>query len=220
MIPTISGDKHDFRVVNDFARDTAWLHGFMKLMAQRGIVLLAVALVVGWWLARRDRSPRKVAIAVWGAFAALIAVGLVQPIADAADEQRPFATMPHVLKLIPHAADVGFPSDHSTAAGAVAAALLFVSWRLGLVTTLVALVLAFSRVYVGVHFPQDVVAGLVLGAAVAVLGVYVVVPLLARIATWLAGTALRPLICAGGAAVDSQPTVPQGPNQRAPRTSD
>ena len=120
--PTVSGDEHDFRVVNDFARDTAWLHGVMKFMAQQGIVLLAVALVAAWWLARRDRSPRKVAIAVWGALAAVVAVGLVQPIADAADEQRPFAVMPHVLKLIPHAADVGFPSDHSTAAGAVAAA--------------------------------------------------------------------------------------------------
>jgi len=217
LAPTISGDKQDFRVVNDFARDTAWLHGFMKLMAQRGIVLFALALLVGWWLARRDRSPRKVAIAVWGALAALVAVALVQPIADAADEQRPFASMPHVLKLIPHAADVGFPSDHSTAAGAVAAALLFVSWRLGLVTTLVALLLAFSRVYVGVHFPQDVVAGLVLGALVAVLGVFVIVPLLARIATWLAGTAVRPLICAGDA---SAPTVPQGPSQGTARTSD
>jgi undecaprenyl-diphosphatase len=217
--PAISGDRYDFRVVNDFARDTAWLHGFMKVMARQGIVLLAVALVAGWWLARRARSPRQVAIAVWGAVAALVALALVQPIAHAADEQRPFVVMHHVLKLIPHAADNGFPSDHAAVAGAVATALFFVSARLGLVTALVAMLIAFSRVYVGVHFPQDVAVGLVLGAAVSALGMFVVVPLLARLATWLAGTAVRPLICA--AEREPGPDVPQGPRPpTAPRTSD
>lgn len=193
-LPGISGDAHDFRVVNDWARDTAWLHGFMKFMAQDGIALLALALLVGWWLGRRADSPRAVATAVWSAVAAVVAVGLVQPIADAAGERRPFVTLPHVLRLIPHANDVGFPSDHSTAAGAVAAGLFVVSWRLGLVTTLVAFLIAFSRVYVGVHFPQDVAAGLALGAIVALLGVWLLVPLLTRAAEWLTRTPLRPLV--------------------------
>jgi len=69
-----------------------------------------------------------------------------------------------------------------------------VSWRLGAVTLLWSLIIAFSRVYVGVHFPQDVAAGLALGAVVAALGVFVVVPLLTRIAEWLTKTPLRPLI--------------------------
>lgn len=194
ITPAFSGDTHDFRVVNDFARDTAWLHGFMEFVARDGIFLLGLALLAGWWLGRRDRSPRQVAIAVWAALAALVAVALVQPIASAADEKRPFVVMPHVLQLISHANDAGFPSDHATAAGAVAAGLFFVSWRLGLLTLLWSLIVAFSRVYVGVHFPQDVAAGLALGAVVAVLGVFVVVPVLARIAEWLVKTPLRPLI--------------------------
>jgi undecaprenyl-diphosphatase len=203
--PAITGDGHDFRVVNDFARDTSWLHGFMSFMARDGIALLAIALIGAWWVARRNDSPRKVATAVWGALSALVAVALVQPIADAADEQRPFVALPHVLKLIPHARDVGFPSDHATASGAVAAALFFVSWRLGAVTSLVAAVIAFSRVYVGVHFPQDVVAGLALGAVVAVIGVFLVVPLLTRVAAALTRTPLRPLIVSR--TVSAEPTV-------------
>jgi len=39
----------------------------------------AIALLVGWWLGRRENSPRKVAIAVWSALAALVALALVQP---------------------------------------------------------------------------------------------------------------------------------------------
>lgn len=198
IAPGITGDSHDFRVVNDFARDTAWLHGFMEFLARDGIFLLGLALLAGWWLGRRSVSPRRVAIAVWSALAALVAVALVQPISSATDEKRPFVALPHVLQLISHANDAGFPSDHATAAGAVAAGLFFVSWQLGLVTALWAALVAFSRVYVGVHFPQDVASGLVLGAVIAIIGVFVVVPILERIADWLTRTPLRPLVVAGG----------------------
>jgi membrane-associated phospholipid phosphatase len=195
-VARISGDRHDFRVVNDFAKHTSWLHGFMEATAKYGIALLAVTLLVGWWLGRRGNSPRKVAAAIWSAIAALVALALVQPIASAASEQRPFVVMPHVLKLIAHAADTGFPSDHATGAGAIAAGLFFVAWQLGVVTLLIALLIAFSRVYVGVHFPQDVAAGLALGAAVAVIGMLFVAPLLTKLLERLASTPLRPLLVA------------------------
>ena len=192
----MSGDKSDFRVVHDFASSTHWLHGFMAFVAKDGIAFFALALLVGWWLGRREGNARKVAISVWSALAALIAVALVQPIASAADEARPFVVM-HFNPLIAHAADAGFPSDHSTAAGAVAAGLLFVSWRLGLLTALAALLVAFSRVYVGVHFPQDVAAGLALGAVVAVAGIYLVVPLLVRLVELIRRGPLRVLVANG-----------------------
>ena len=195
----MTGDRHDFNVVRDFATSTGWLHGFMEFMAKDGIVLLAVALLAGWWLGRRDHSPRRVAIAVWSALAALVALALVQPISSAAAEQRPFVNHPEVHKLIAHSADFGFPSDHATVAGAIAVGLLFLSWRLGLVTALVALLISFSRVYVGVHFPQDVAAGLALGAVVAVIGIFLVVPVLTRTLEWLTRTPARALITSGRA---------------------
>lgn len=189
----MTGDKSDFRLVHDFAGSTHWLHGFMEFVAKDGIAFFAIALLAGWWLGRREESSRKVAVAVWSALAALVAVALVQPIASAADEARPFVVL-HFHPLIAHAADTGFPSDHSTAAGAVAAGLFFVSWRLGLATAFGALLIAFSRVYVGVHFPQDVAAGLALGAVVAVAGVYLVVPLLVKLVDVIRRSPLRPLV--------------------------
>lgn len=189
----MSGDKSDFKVVHDFAGSTHWLHGVMEFVAKDGIAFFAIALLAAWWLGRRTGDARKVAVAVWSALAALVAVALVQPIASAADEARPFVVL-HFRPLIAHAADAGFPSDHATAAGAIAAGLFFVSWRLGLLSTLLALLVAFSRVYVGVHFPQDVAAGLALGAVVALAGVYVVVPLLVRLVELIGRGRLRPLV--------------------------
>ena len=195
----MTGDKGDFQHVHDFANSTTWLHGFMSFMAKDGIALFAITLLAGWWIGRRENSARDVALAVWAAIAAVIALVLVQPIASAANEARPFVVL-HFTPLIAHARDAGFPSDHATGAGAIAAGLLFLSWRLGLVTALLALLIAFSRVYVGVHFPQDVLAGLALGAVVAVIGVFLVVPLLARLVAWLGRTPARPLVAATASA--------------------
>jgi undecaprenyl-diphosphatase len=198
VVPT--GWDHDgFLDVNHFARDTSWLHGTMKWFAQDGVILLALALVVAWWIGRSRRSPHQVATAVWGALGALVALAIAQPIANAVDERRPFVAIPKALLLIHHSTDPGFPSDHATAAGAVACGVFLVAWRLGAVTTLIALIIAFSRVYVGVHYPQDVLAGLGLGAAVVGIGYFAIVPLLTRIANWLTRTPLRPLIIAGPA---------------------
>jgi undecaprenyl-diphosphatase len=187
-------NHHDFRVVNDWARHTGWLHGFMADVAKYGVVVFAVLLLAGWWVARQDRDGRRMAAALWAPIAALLAVAVNQPIVSAVHESRPFTTMPHVLLLIHHGADPGFPSDHATMAGAVAAALFFVERRLALVATLMALLLAFSRVYVGVHYPGDVLAGLALGAVVAVVGALLLVPVIARLVAWLGRTPLRPLL--------------------------
>jgi undecaprenyl-diphosphatase len=71
-----------------------------------------------------------------------------------------------------HAATAGFPSFHATVAGAWAAGLaLFAPQRPRLWGTLaggVALAIAWSRVFLGLHFVSDIAAGLVLGAACAI----------------------------------------------------
>jgi undecaprenyl-diphosphatase len=187
-------NRHDFRVVNDWARHTGWLHGTMEAIAKYGVVAFALLLLAGWWVARRSRDDARMAAALWAPIAALVAVAVNQPIVSAVHESRPFAAMPHVLLLVSHSADPGFPSDHATMAGAVAVALWFVERRLAALATLAALLLAFSRVYVGVHYPGDVLAGLALGGVVAALGAVLLVPLVARLVAWLGRTPLRPLL--------------------------
>ena len=116
--------------MNDFARDTGWLHAPMLAYATYGVVLFAGLLLAGWWLAR-DRGPRTMAAALWTGAATLIAVAANQPIVNGVHEARPYTDHPHILVLAHRSADFSFPSDHAVMAGAVAAGLWLVSRRLG-----------------------------------------------------------------------------------------
>jgi undecaprenyl-diphosphatase len=157
-----------FQQVNEFARSTGWLHAPVTAYAKYGIVLFAVLLLIGWWLARSGPA-RTMAAALLAPISTVLAVAINQPIVKHVAEARPYVVHPAALVLVSKSADASFPSDHATMAGAVAVGLFFVSWRLGVVAAICAVMMAASRVYVGAHYPQDVVAGLALGGVVALL---------------------------------------------------
>ncbi len=187
-------DGSIFRWINRLADRTSWAHGVMRANAGYGIVLFAALLLVAYIDGRRHADLTALAASVWAAAAALVALGVAQIIGGAVDRARPYETMANVHLLVSKTTDFSFPSDHATVAGAVAVGLLFANRRWGLIATALAILMAFTRVYVGAHYPGDVVAGLALGGLVATLGWFVIVPLLRRVATWLTGTPLRPLV--------------------------
>ena len=78
---------------------------------------------------------------------------------------RPFTLHENVQLLIPAPHDYSFPSGHTGAAFASAAALYFSRARYWLMVLVLAVLIAFSRLYLYVHFPTDVLGGIVLGVA-------------------------------------------------------
>jgi undecaprenyl-diphosphatase len=188
-------DRTLYQAVNRFADRTTWAHGPLRFYAQDGVVLFALLLLAGWWVGRTSPSPvTGVSRAVWAGAGPLIALAVNQPIGSAIARARPYTTIAHMHLLVDTTKDFSFPSDHATIAGGVAAGLFLLNRRLGLVTLLAAAVMAFARVYVGAHYPGDVVAGLLLGATVTValsrLGARLVGPVI----TTLARTPLRPIL--------------------------
>ena len=108
--------------------------------------------------------------AVSAAAATGVALLAAQVIAHLVDRPRPFVAHAGAVHLFAaHSADAGFPSDHSTAAFAIAGAVLVHDRRWGAVLLALATLLAAGRVGLGVHYPSDVLAGAVLGAAAAAL---------------------------------------------------
>ena len=143
---------------------------------------------------RQHADLTVVAASVWAAIAAMIALGVGQIIGSAVDRARPYETMTNVHLLVDKTADFSFPSDHATVAGAVAVGLLFANRKLGIIASILAPLMAFTRVYVGAHYPGDVLAGLALGGLVATAGSFLIVPTLTKIARWPSTTPLRPLV--------------------------
>ncbi len=184
-------DNSLFRWINRLANRTGWAHGFFTSYAKYGIVLFAALLVAAYLDGRQHDDLRAVAGSVWAAGAALVALGIGQLIGGAIDRARPYEAMTGVYLLVDKTTDFSFPSDHATAAGAVAVGLLFTNRRWGIVAAVLAIVMAFTRVYVGAHYPGDVIAGIALGGVVAAAGAVLVVPLLTRLAEHLSRTRFR-----------------------------
>jgi undecaprenyl-diphosphatase len=91
-----------------------------------------------------------------------------QPITHLVDRTRPYLAHPaHSHLLIARSADPSFPSDHATGGLALAFGVWLYDRAIGSALLVVAALLSFSRVYVGTHYPGDVVAGALVGVAVA-----------------------------------------------------
>lgn len=199
-----------YLAINRFARRTTWAHGFMHAYALwlGAVVLVALFIAVYaiiWW--RRDHHAA--ALMGLGGIGTLLALGLNQIVGHAVKELRPYDTLHHVLVLVPRANDYAFPSDHAVVAGALVASVLLVSRRakvthrrrqpvpdvlaLGLLSAAFGVLLCFARVYVGAHYPGDVVAGFLLGALV-VIAVSLARPIAYRLADVIEPTPLGTLI--------------------------
>lgn len=193
-------DASWFLRLNAFARATPWLHAPMRTYAEYGVVLFAALLLGSWWLARGRRDLAGVAAALWAPVGTLLAEGLNQPLGHWVHEPRPYTSLPHVLVLVARTTDFSFPSDHAVMAGAVTAGVWLANRRLAVVTGIAAVLMCFARVYVGAHYPGDVLAGLLFGAVVTLTGHAVVRLVFVRLVTILARTPVRVLLAAGPAA--------------------
>ncbi|MFG2761472.1 phosphatase PAP2 family protein [Streptomyces wuyuanensis] len=220
-----------YRDLTDYARSTPhWVHDAAELWTEAGLLLFGALFALAWWRAR-GLDAGRMALALLAPLATATGYVGSESLKSLVDEERPCRAVAGAAASLvpcPPTGDWSFPSNHSAIAGAAAAALVVVRPRIAWLTVPMALLMAFSRVFVGVHYPHDVAAGLLLGAAVAVVSMRLptrpAASLVATVRTsrsplaqWFAGRG--PAVETGpGAFAGRGPAVETGPGAGFPAT--
>ncbi len=139
-----------------------WLMPIVTSLGNAGIfwILLAVVLLC-------FKKTRKVGITMGIALAfGFIVVNLtLKPLVA---RVRPYVFDSTITLLISPETDFSFPSGHTLASFEGAVSIFLYNKKFGIAAILLASLIAFSRLYLMVHYPMDVLAGILLGSAIAI----------------------------------------------------
>ncbi len=137
------------------------MHTMIVLVAQ--YLLFVLILIAGTYWITQDRSA-KLKIIIIGLIGSVIALILMKVGAALFYDPRPFVGST-VVPYFKHAADNGFPSDHTSLAAVLAVTMFFVSRKLGVSLFIGAMAIGAARVIAHVHSPIDIIGGLFIGTA-------------------------------------------------------
>jgi undecaprenyl-diphosphatase len=171
-----------------------WLEDPVTTLAELAVPLYAVATVALWFVSRPPGVSRWRLTSVSALVAAAIALLANQAIARVWDRPRPFATHEAATYLLSAPSpDPSFPSDHAAAAFAIAFCVLAFSRWAGLGFLSAATLIGLSRIALGLHYPSDILAGMLVGWAAAMVVLHLGRPTIERV-TAFAGRVSDPIV--------------------------
>ncbi|MBO0918469.1 phosphatase PAP2 family protein [Streptomyces laculatispora] len=179
--------------INGLAKSApTWFDRVMEFIGEYGIMLGMVLVVLWcWWSVRRrgtlEDSVTAVSGIVWAPLAAGIALLINIPIRGFVERPRPFKDHQGLDVLVDGKNDFSFVSDHATMAMALGVGLFVANRKFGIAAIGLAVLEGFCRIYMGVHYPTDVIGGFALGTAAALL----LAPLAMMLLTPLVGAVSR-----------------------------
>lgn len=141
-------------------------------LAEKGILWIVVAVVLLFF-----KKTRKTGIMMGAALLIGLALGnglLKNVIARTRPYDMPMGFLNPETLLVSPLKDPSFPSGHTLASFEAATVLMIRDKRLGIPALVIAILIALTRLYLYVHYPTDVVAGVIFGIIFAILGVIIV----------------------------------------------
>lgn len=153
-----------FQLINNLAGKWSILDELMIYLSKSAIIL-AVAIVCYFWFQKNVHNERKYT-AFYMALTSVLALGINAIIHLFYFHPRPFVGH-DVNKLIQHSSDSSFVSDHGTLVFSIAIVLFLRKDRLANIALLWATLVGLSRIYVGVHYPADIIGSFLLAGVTA-----------------------------------------------------
>jgi undecaprenyl-diphosphatase len=154
--------------LNSFAGQNAAFDAVMIFITSFGVPILIILVMLQWWSKRPRQHIRHTAVAAGLSF--LLGLAINQIVLLFIQRIRPYDAGVTQL-IIDRSADWSFPSDHATAVWAIVAAFALQGIRLRAgMFVLLAVLICFSRIYVGTHYVTDILGG----AATAIIAVIIV----------------------------------------------
>lgn len=156
----VSLDGNVLLWIQEYLR-TDWLTPvmlFITKLGNLGFIWVAMSLVM---LCFR-RTRRVGAAGLLAAFFSLCLNNMI--LKHAFSRTRPYEVVDGLILLTRKATDFSFPSGHAGSSFAAATAIFCMTRNKGGVAALIlAALIAFSRLYIGIHYPSDVIAGVLTG---------------------------------------------------------
>lgn len=133
---------------------------FYTSLGEDGIIWIALGLIL-----LIPKKYRKTGIMVLAALLVMLVVNNIV-LKNLIARPRPCWTYPEMVQLVHNPSSYSFPSGHTTSAFAVAFTVFSQHKKLGKVIIVMAAIMAFTRLYVFVHFPTDIYGGILVAAAI------------------------------------------------------
>ncbi|PFD33599.1 undecaprenyl-diphosphatase [Bacillus cereus] len=148
-----------FRAINDLGKQYSSLNSTMVFLAEYMVYFLGLIIMVYWFT-----QSRKNKMMIIQAMVAFVTAEIIGKLAGHLHlNYQPFAELPNVNKLVDHAVDNSFPSDHTILFFSICFSFWLVRKKTGWLWLVLAFCVAISRIWVGVHYPFDVVTGALIG---------------------------------------------------------
>ncbi len=148
-----------FRMFNDLGKEVMFLNPIMIFFAKYMKYFLLFGIIMYWFT--RERENRIMIISSMFAFVVAEVFGAIAGAIHS--NNQPFAELSNVNQLIGHAIDNSFPSDHAIEFFSICITFLLFKKNLRYVWLAIAILVSISRVWVGVHYPADILVGAILG---------------------------------------------------------
>lgn len=160
-----------FRAVNDLGKQYTSLNPAFKFISEYTVYILAFSILIYWFI--KKNNNRIMVISSCVSFVIAETIGKI--LGKFHSNLQPFAVLSDVNKLIERSIDNSFPSDHTILFFSFCISFWLFRKNHGFLWVVLAFFVGLSRIWVGVHYPLDVIVGAII-AIISALSSYLIVP--------------------------------------------